>query len=1722
MPQETPEQSRLESHTVNPATRTPPDGLRGEPLPHFSARPVTQLFEAQVAKSPDAIAVVSEVGTLTFGELNDRANQLARHLRSLGATRETIVAISIDRSSDMAVAILGVLKSGAAYLPLDPDYPAERLAFMLNDSKPALVLAKSQLQEKFAAVPNVLLIDEGWNEIATQSAENLDEVPLATDLAYVIYTSGSTGNPKGVMIEHGNLANYLLALDLEIGINPADRYLHTASIAFSSARRQLLLPLSQGARVVIASSDQRKDPIALFRTIKSAGVTVMDAVPSFWKNCTAILAGLDQSERDELIDNQLRLMLSASEPLPSAVPFTWLKEFNHPARHVHMFGQTETAGIVSLYQVPETIEPDGYVPVGGPIANTDIYVLDEQGDLCERGEAGELYIGGAGVGRGYLNRPELTAHKFIERNGLRLYRTGDWARVSNTGRIEFAGRQDQQIKLRGFRVELGEIEAVLSQHQSIAECVVVARDGDGAEKTLVAYFVPRAEISAGELRNFLSTRVPDYSVPAAFVSMQALPLSANGKVDRLNLPAPANSRQNVSAEFVAPAGDIEIRMAAIWSEVLRVDAIGRNDDFFDLGGHSLLAAQISARIRREFNLEMPISGLFEARTVATLGAHIKSGGMSSSAGSIIPAERDQTAPLSFNQQQFWLLDQVSPDRSAYNVQTALEIKGPCEIARLQAAIDAITLRHEVLRTNIITQNGSPLQLIGQPQSMPIRLSDLSQLPDERLPREKQRLIGIDARLPFDLGDGPLWRAHLLKLSSEDHLLVITLHHIICDGWSINLLLRELKELYAGGAAAIPELPIQYADFAVWQRRQLSQEGNRRQLDYWKQQLADAPAVLDLPADYPRPATRTGAGERVSVRLSREETLALTELGRRDHATLFMTLLAAFQTLLFLYSSQEDIVVGSPVAGRSSVETELLIGAFVNTLVFRAQLSGASTFRQVLARIRDTVLEAFSHQDLPFEKLVEELNPERKANRSPLFQVMFSFQNQADPPMTTGRTTLSSVNIENEVAKFDLSLDVAPDKDGITVAFEYARDLYERTSIERMLKHFVRLLTAITSEPSIPVSDLSLVSDEERQQLLEAGDRRGPEVPRGCLHQLFEANAAKFPEACAAEFNGQHLSYRELNEQANQLANYLQKQGVGPESLVGVSVHRSLEMLVAIFGVLKAGAGYVPLDPNYPRERLAFMIEDTAMPVIVTQERLAPEFAGTAKIVCIDRDWQTVALESRLSPAVDVRSDNVALVIYTSGSTGNPKGVVIEHRSLVSYFAAVTGVYELNETDRVLQFGSLSFDMSVEEIFMTLSSGGTLVLRTESMISSAQDFCEYCDQNQISVLDLPTAYWHELTDALTAGGVTLPATLRLVIIGGEKAAADRVAAWNVHTGDRIRLLNSYGPTEITIAATVCNLKSSPAIKAGVVPIGRPLPNTTVYVLDESLRLTPAGVPGELYVGGPGVARGYLNQPELTDEKFIRNPFGSNPGDRLYKTGDVVRFRADGNLEFMGRVDNQVKLRGFRVELEEIERALRGLDSVADCVVVMREDHDKRLIAYVVPGNSTPNHAELRNHLRTKMPAYMVPASFELIDALPRLPNGKINRRALPDPQPPVMADESFLAPSTPMQQLLAESWCEVLRLDRVSIHDNFFDLGGHSLLAAKVVSLVRNELDVPLTMVDVFEAPTVHGLAELLCPRIVVDEARVEFDRLMAEIAAMSEEEAAQQINREQRLEEAAA
>ncbi|MEG3890353.1 amino acid adenylation domain-containing protein [Microcoleus sp. Z1_A1] len=1083
-----------------------------------------------------------------------------------------------------------------------------------------------------------------------------------------------------------------------------------------------------------------------------------------------------------------------------------------------------------------------------------------------------------------------------------------------------------------------------------------------------------------------------------------------------------------------------------------------------------------------------------AKKRALLEVMLREKGVESSSDRRIPRRKEgDSIPLSFAQQRLWFFDQFEAGKSFYNLPGAIRLKGKLNVAVLEQTFNEIVNRHEALRSTFTEVQGQPVQVIAPPVSrLLLPVIDLREVPQSDREAAVKQLSAKEAQQPFDLERGPLLGTSLLQLSEEEYVLLLTMHHIVSDGWSIGVLARELAAIYealsAGNQPQLPELPVQYADFAIWQRNWLWGEVLQTQLAYWKQQLEGAPPLLELPADRPRPPIQTSNGATQSLLLSQELTAALKNLSQGEDVTLFMTLLAAFKALLYRYTGRTDLLVGSPIANRNRAEIEGLIGVFVNTLVLRTDVSGDPTFRELLQRVREVTLGAYAHQDLPFEKLVEELQPDRSLSYNPVFQVMFQLQNNPMPPLDLPGLTLSLLDVETNTTQFDLSLDLEELGERLQASVEYSTDLFDRATITRMLGHLQTLLEGIVPNPEQRLWSLPLLTAVEKQQLLEWNNTFAQYPQDKCIHQLFEEAVSRSPDAVAVVFEGEELSYRELNARANQLARHLRSLGVEPEVLVGICVERSPLMVIGLLGVLKAGGAYVPLDPNYPKERLAFMLEDSSVQVLLAQEKLLEKLPPhSARVVCLDSGWEEIAFYSSENPRSGVKPENLAYVIYTSGSTGKPKGVLIEHRSLVNYTTAAIAEYGIEKRDRVLQFASISFDASAEEMYPCLTSGATLVLRTDSMLDSAGVFWEKCRTWKLTVLSLPTAYWHELTALLSQETLVLAPSLRLTIIGGEKALPERLKTWIERVGQQVRLVNTYGPTEATVVATICELSAADATLREL-PIGRPIGNVQTYILDCNGQPVPTGIPGELHVGGAGLARGYLNRPELTAEKFIPSPFSNEPGSRLYKTGDLTRYRPDGNIEYVSRIDNQVKIRGFRIELAEIEAALSQHPAVLESAVLVwfEANARKRLVAYLVPdarlgaGTGAPplqlSSSELRQFLQERLPEYMVPSAFVLLESLPLTNNGKVDRKALPAPdrdRPEL--EEAFATPSTAIEKILAEIWAQVLGLEQVGIDDNFFELGGDSILSIQVISQA-NRAGLRLTPKQLFQHQTIAQLA----------------------------------------------
>ncbi|WP_144052388.1 non-ribosomal peptide synthetase [Anabaena sp. PCC 7108] len=1654
------------------------------------------LIEAQVQRSADTVAVVFGERQLTYKALNEQANQLAHHLRSLGVKPGVLVGICVERSLEMVVGLFGILKAGGAYLPLDPSYPPERLTFMLSDAGVSVLLTQQRLLPQLPeqTVPRICLDSEN-SLLQTQSLDNPHFEVQPHDLAYVIYTSGSTGRPKGVMNTHRGICNRLLWMQDTYQLTSGDRVLQKTPFSFDVSVWEFFWPLLAGACLVVAQPGGHQDNPYLIRTIAEHQITTLHFVPSM------LQLFLEEPNLEQT--GSLRQVFCSGEALPNALQKRFFDNLD-AALH-NLYGPTEAAVDVTFWQCDRTQEQLA-VPIGKPIANMQTYLLDRYGQPVPIGVPGELHLAGIGLARGYLNRPELTAEKFVpnpfsQEPGARLYRTGDLARYRPDGNLEYLGRSDFQVKIRGFRIELGEVEASLRQHPQVREAIAIAPDFGTNGQRLVAYVVPQlgTHLLNNELRCFLRERLPDYMVPSIFVILETIPLSPNGKVDRRSLPVPAADRV-LQVGYVPPRTPTEELLVGIYTQVLGLKTIGIYDNFFDLGGHSLLATQVVSRIRTLFAIELPVHQIFEYPTIATLSPIVEAvchQGNHWVSAPIQPMPPGGQLPLSFSQQRLWFLNHLEGHRPIYNMPAALRMIGPLQIPILERCFQEIVERQASLRTTFPLVDGIPVQKIAERLVCSLPVIDLQSLSGDEQAIAVQHHISEVACGSFSLDREPLLRLKLLCLARQSYILVVVMHHIIADGWSIGVMIRELSTLYqtflVEANSPLAPLPIQYVDFAAWQQQLLENEQLAAQVDYWKQQLADATNILDLPTDYPRPPVQTFRGGQESFELSPALTAQLHDLARQSGATVFMVLFTAFVSLLYRYSGQEDILVGSPVANRNRQELEDIIGFFVNTLVLRTHLFDQLSFQELLTQVKQTCLEAYAHQDIPFEKLVEILKPERSLSHNPLFQVMFVFQNAPREQLNLSDVTLDWLEVDTATTKFDLTLIMEERGSQLVGTIEYSQDLYNRTTIQRLIGHLQTLLSEMVIAPQQMVATAKILSPTEEQQILQEWNFTPSTFNLvQCIHQLFEEQVTKTPDRVALELGDEHLTYRELNSRANQLAHYLRQLQVQPDEPVGLCVSRSLSGFVGLLGILKAGGAYVPLDPTYPPERLAFSIQDAKVKVLVTETDVASALpSSTFEIVYLDRDRSDIAQQSVDNPECPATGENLAYIIYTSGSTGIPKGVAMQHQSLINLISWQIENVTAPSSARTAQFASLSFDVSVQETFATWCEGGTLVLVPEQTRRDPTLLLRFLSDAGIKRFFAPYVVLQQLAEVAIERD-QVPKGLQDLITAGEQLCITPEIARFFERLEHCTLWNHYGPTE-THLATAYNLTGNPSKWVTFPPIGRPIANTQVYLLDRNQQLVPVGIPGEIYIAGTGLARGYYNRPELTADKFSAHAFSQATGRRWYRTGDIARYRADGVLEYLGRIDNQVKIRGFRIELAEIEAVLGQHPDVLEAVAIatMEPTENKRLIAYIVPKpNQVLTTQELRTYLKTKLPEYMVPSAFVMLETLPLTPSGKVDRRVLPTPDRSSF-ENNYIAPETSTEVVLADIWSEVLHLPQVSIHDNFFDLGGHSLLATQLLSRINQIFSSEISLQQLFMNPTIAELetvlAKLLGSQNQVDE-----------------------------------
>ncbi|MEU8142601.1 amino acid adenylation domain-containing protein [Nonomuraea sp. NPDC048901] len=1608
------------------------------------AATVVDLVMRRAELRPDAIAVSCGDRRLSYAELVAQAVRVAGELRERGAGPGSVVAVRGRRSVELPGTLLGVLLAGAAYLPIDPALPADRVAYMLADSGARFTLDNSRLP--------------------TADPGPVAAGPDGGSAAYVLYTSGSTGRPKGVVVPHSALVNLLAGMEHLLGSGPADVWLGSTSLSFDIAGLELYLPLVTGGRLVLADDETVRDGAALADLISASGVTHVQATPSGWN--MLLTAGLDASGL---------VALAGGEALPLALARRLRRRV---ARLFNMYGPTETTIWSTAWEVPA--EP-GRVSIGRPIANTRVHVLDGSGRPVPIGVPGDLAIGGAGLALGYLGRPEATAERFADG----LYRTGDRVRWLGDGTLEFLGRGDGQVKLRGHRIELGEIEAALESHPGVRRAAVVVRGDE-----LVAYVettpdqattpeVATTPDRPTDLLEHAAGWLPAYMVPGVVVVLDALPMTPNGKVDRLSLPEPAGP---VAGRGGPPRTARERQVARIFGDVLRIGDVGADDDFFALGGHSLLATQVIAKLAAA-GTTVPLRTLFGQPTVAGFAATLE--GLPEAPGlSLAPRPPGTLPPLSAGQERLWFLHRLDPDDASYNMYIVRRLRGPLDPEALRRALTALLARHESLRTRFPEVDGRPVAVVehaGRPADV-----ELLDAGDEA---EASALVAARTNAPLDLGVAPPLRITLIRLGGDDHVLCVVLHHIIADGWSITVLLDDLARLYAGSEGLAP-LAVQHGDVARWQREQ---DGSAA-LEYWRERLADPP-TLALHTDRPR-TPGPARGDFHLLDIPDDLAKALDATARRQRSTLFMVLLAAYQVLLTRHTGQTDIMVGSPTAGRDRVELGPIVGYLSTTLVLRGDLSGDPTLDELLTRTRRTVLEAMAHQDVPFERLLAELDIERDITRKPMFQTMLTLNSQpadGERDRLADGLEMSYFDDGYRQAKFDLVVEAWQAPGRLRVAFGYDAGLFDAETVAGLAERFAVLLRRIADPDNrhAPVSALPVLTAADAALIASAGGDVGNGMIEAGGEGAIEPGVPEMIAAAVAAHSGEtavvcgseSVTYGELAERVARLSTELAQRGAGPGDIVGLRLGRSVDAVVAMLAIWRVGAAYLPLDPAYPSVRLQHMIAMSGARLIVPDDLTTTSSTGPV-VSDARRAADDLAAAYGLTAVDDPRAQapGLAYVIYTSGSTGTPKGVAVEHAGLAARVRWMRDEYGLGPGDQVVQLASLSFDTHAEELYPALTTGATVVLVPDGGATLPDLLAERPD---VTVLDLPTAYFHHLVDLIDE--IAWPTALRLVVIGGEQVHATAVARWRRRFGDRVRLVNTYGPTETTIVATAADLTGDDPHP----PIGRPIQATTVRILDPHGTPTPPGAPGELYIGGPGVARGYLGAPELTAQRFVRLP----DGGRYFRTGDRVRLRPDGLLEFLGRVDEQVKVRGFRIEPGEVEHCLRTHPDVRQAVVVAR---DGELVAYVV-GET----AELADHVAGRLPPYMVPAHWVVLDALPLTANGKLDRGALPDPGRAAATDAT--PPRSDAEELVADVWAEVLGADKVGAFDDFFALGGHSLLAIRVAARLRAIAGVKLPIRTLFARRTVAELAR------AVEEA------LVAEVAGLSDEQARSMLDPEDAL-----
>jgi len=1640
---------------------------------------IHQLFELQAEKTPDRVAVVFEKEQLTYAELNAEANRLAHYLAGQGACEDQTVALFVERGLNIIIGLLAISKTGATYLPLDPIYPRARLSLIVTDAAPVILLTQKSLTASAPETSAKMIFMDDAAAYSTASPENLS-FGNPEKAAYILYTSGSTGKPKGVPITQRAVVNLVNSMRKQLEFTAEDILLAVTTISFDIAELEMYLPLFNGARLVIASQEATTDMELLAKKINECGATIFQATPvtfkmlmiSSWKgkkDLKLIIGGEALSK--ELVRELL--------PICSGV---W-----------NSYGPTETAiySVVRNLTMEET-DGDGYVPIGRPLDNTTLYVLNKLLVPVPVGIPGELYIGGDGLSSGYLNLPAMTDERFIpnpfgKEPNEKIYKTGDLVQYFGDGNLVFLNRVDSQVKIRGFRIELGEIESAIAQYPAIKDKVVIVREDIPGDKKLVGYIIPEdtAVPDLQELRNFLKSKLPDYMVPVSFMVMEQFPVTLNGKVDRKLLPAPAESTHPLVSNFSLPQGETEQKIAFALTEIFRTKSIGRDDNFFDLGGNSLLAAMLISKINKELNIRISLRTIFDKQTVCGMAEEIDKLLLAKTGTDIAQTIHHIDAvsnifPASPGQKRLWFLENFEPGGRAYNMPFDYAIKGALDVPMLEKSFQVLQKRHLAISTVIRNKNGEPVQEVLETEPYQLEVVDLENLTEQEKTVVTEKHSMENEMHVFDVETGPLFISKLLKFNATEWLLLINMHHSVTDGWSMKNLVNELGLLYSAFSQnrepELPPLPITYADFAIWQNDWLKSPSCQKELDFWKEALRGAPDLLQLPLDFQRPRNQTYDGDEVQFTISRQQTEQLQHFAQQHNGSMFVTLLSIFNTLISRYTTQEEFLVGVPISGRVFEEQASLVGMLINNFPLRVTPLEQMTFMELFEQSKQKFYLAFEHQNLPIDRIVEELKVARTPNISPLFQVMFNYLDMFDETIMLDESSMEMIDKRRHISQFDLTLHIYEAKNTLNCILEYNTNIFSRSRMERMAGHFMQLVNSLMTNPKQKLKTIPLLTEPERQLILGDWNNTVVDFPeQKCIFQLFEEQVLKTPERTAISDDKNKVTYTALNEKANKLARYLHKSGAVEGSLVAICIERSTDLLVALLAIQKAGCTYIPLDPIYPKDRLALILEDGNPVVLLTEKKLLENLPETAAKNVFIEETTAYQDESGTNTNYAVSPDMVAYLIYTSGSTGKPKGVQIQHRALVNFIASMAKQPGIRPEDVLLAVTTISFDIAGLEMYLPVICGATIFVASQETSMNPDLLIQKIEENKATILQATPVTFRMLNSAEWKGARNLK-----ILCGGE--AMPKELAYDL-VGKCGELWNMYGPTETTVWSTVEKVEVDENDKTGYINLGKPIDNTFIYVLNTEFQPVPIGYPGELFIGGDGLAKGYFNLPEMTRDKFLPDPFSNRPGARMYRTGDLVQQTEEGKLEFLNRVDSQVKIRGFRIELGEIESALTQYPTISDNVVLVREDTpgDKRLVAYIIKKeNQETDLSDLRQFLKTKIPDYMVPVAYVFIDQFPLTPNGKIDRKALPSPMETVQQEEkAYVAPTTETEKKLAEIWAEVLKIKRVSIDENFFEIGGHSMLAVTLMVKIEKVLGVRLPLAVLFDHSTIQDMALLL-------------------------------------------